>query len=54
MGMSGFGYACCVFAVIDFIGPHLNFIGYAYDLTGVWWSPIAASAFGWLLIKGAD
>ena len=50
-GMKGW-LPCYVFAlVIDFIGPLLKHIGHAYDLTGVWWSPIAATVFGWFADK---
>jgi hypothetical protein len=38
------GYLCYAFAVIDFAGMF-----FGYDLTGVSWSPIVATATGFIL-----
>ena len=40
------GYGCYIFGVIDFCGMFFN-----YDLTGVFWSPIAASILGTLFLN---
>jgi hypothetical protein len=42
--------ACFVFAIVDF----LSFYLVGYDITGVSWSPVAASIAGSVLLRLGD
>ena len=40
------GILCYIFAIVDFASYHLG-----KDLTGVWWSSLAACVVGTILVK---